>query len=87
MKWIDIGFKVLPYVIGAVNAAEKFVKGSGKEKQDAAVSMVETFVAAAEGVAGRDLLNDAAVQDALRNAIDAVVALQNTIAAVKASKA
>lgn len=86
MKWVEIGFRALPYVIAAVNAVEKFVAGKGQAKQDAAVDMVKTMLQAAEGTAGKDLLNDPDVERATRHAIDAVVALQNTIAAVKASK-
>ena len=86
MKWVEIGFRALPYILAAVTAVEKFVKGKGQEKQDAAVAMVETMLLATEGVTGKDLLDNDKVQTAVRHAIDAVVALQNTIAAVKASK-
>lgn len=80
-KWIGIGTKVVPLVIGAVNAVEKLLSAAkGKEKQDAAVSMVAAMLAVVEGGIDKDLLNDAAVQDAVRKVIDAVVALQNVIA-------
>lgn len=87
MKWLEIGMKLAPLVVAAVNGVERIVKNaSGKEKQDAAVDLVGSMLEAIEGLASKDLLNDVQVQLALRNAIDAVVALQNTIAAVKLLK-
>jgi hypothetical protein len=86
LKWVEIGFRAVPYVIAAVQAVERFVKGRGQEKQDAAVAMVETMVLATEGISGKELLDNTKVQAAVRETIDAVVALQNVIASVKASK-
>lgn len=87
MQWLEIGFRVAPYIVAAVSAVEKFLKGAkGKEKQDAALDMIGTFVLAAEGAVGKDLLDDTQVQIAARNAIDAFVAFQNTVAAVKAAR-
>lgn len=86
MKWAEIGFRALPYVLAAVSAVEKFVAGKGKDKQDAAVEMVKTMLEAVEGSADKNLLDDAQVEAAVRAAINAIVDLQNVIAAVKASK-
>ncbi len=81
MGWVTIGLKLAPLIIGCVQAIERLVKGAhGKDKQDAAVDMIGTVLAATEGLAGKDLLEDAAVQAATRKVIDAVVALQNVIA-------
>ena len=81
MGWVAIGLRLAPLIIGAVQAVERLVTSAkGKAKQDAAIDMVATVLAAVEGAAGQDLLNDAAVQDATRKVIDAVVALQNVIA-------
>lgn len=81
MGWLTVGLKLAPLIIGAVHAIEGLVTSKhGKDKQDAAVDLVGVMLAAIEGTAGRDLLNDAAVQDATRRVIDAVVALQNVIA-------
>ena len=81
MGWLVIGFKLVPLIIGAVQAVERLVSGAkGKDKQDAAVDMVGAMLATIEGATGRELLDDAAVQEATRQVIDAVVALQNCIA-------
>ena len=81
MPWITLGLKLAPLIVGAVHAVERLVKGAkGKEKQDAAVDLIATMLAAIEGAAGKDLLDDAAVQDAVRKTIDAVVSLQNILA-------
>ncbi len=81
MNWLLIGAKLIPIIVGAVQAVEHFLTGKhGKDKQDAAVDMVSAFLIAAEGMAGRDLLNDPAVREATRTVIDAIVAMQNVIA-------
>lgn len=81
VKWIGIGEKIVPLVITAVNAVEKLADSAkGKDKQDAAVDLVSSMLAVVEGGVNKDLLNDAAVQEAVRKVIDAVVALQNVIA-------
>jgi len=81
MGWVTIGLKLAPLIIGAVQAVERLVRSAhGKDKQDAAVDMIGAMLAAIEGSAGRDILNDAEVQLATRKVIDAVVALQNVIA-------
>lgn len=85
MGWISVGFRILPFILAAIPAVEKFVKGKGKEKQDAAIEMVATMLTAVEGAAGKDLLDDADVEAATRAAIDAIVALQNIIAKKKAA--
>lgn len=87
MKWVEIGFKLAPLIVGAVHAVEKLVKGAkGKEKQDAAVDLAGTMLQAIEGVASKDLLDDQKVQNAVRDAIDALVKVQNVIADVKGVK-
>jgi hypothetical protein len=87
MKWLSFVIKVAPLVMAAVHAVERVVIGAkGKDKQEAAVEIVRTLIASTETIAGRDLLNDAAVEAALRAAIDAVVALENAIANAKAAK-
>lgn len=82
-KWLAFGLKLIPYIIAAVAAVEKFVKGKGPEKQDAAVAAIAAALAAAEDVAGKDLLDDAEVEAAIRAAADAIVHVQNVIAARK----
>ncbi len=87
MQWIELGFKIGPLIIAAVNGVERIVKGAkGKEKQDAAVELVGEMLHAIEGATSKDILNDAEVQIAVRAAMDAIVNVQNVIAAVKQVK-
>lgn len=85
MQWLSIGLRVIPFIFAAVTAVEKFVKGTGQEKQTAAVEMVAALLESAEGVSGKELLDDEAVKQAAKEAIDAIVALQNVIAKRKAA--
>ena len=80
MQWITLGLKIVPLILGAINAVERFIKAPGVEKQAAALDMTQIMLAAVEGAAGRDLLNDEDVRVAAKEAIDAIVALQNVIA-------
>jgi hypothetical protein len=79
MGWLNIGIKVLPYIVEAVQWVEKFITTRGKPKQDAAVEMVKKMLDLAEAGTNQDLLNDDDVEAATRKVIDAVVALQNLI--------
>ena len=80
MKWVSIGLRIAPLIVTAIEAVERLVKGKGREKQDAAVAAIAAALEAIEAGAGRDLLDDAEVEAAMRAAIDAVVAVQNVIA-------
>ncbi len=87
-KWLPLGFKVAAAIPGIIAGVEK-LKGafkSGADKEDAAVDLTKAAVEFTEGVVDKDLVNDPAVEEATRNAIKAIVALQNTITAVKAAK-
>lgn len=84
--WLQVGLRVLQYIPAIVDIVERFWTSKGKAKQDAAVTMVNQLVEAAEGVAGRDLLNDPVVDTAARAVIDAVVAFQNILAEKGATK-
>jgi hypothetical protein len=88
LKWIGIGFKLVPLILGAIHAVEKFIKGiKGTEKQDAALAFATDVLAFAEGATGKDLLDDARMQEALRALIDAYVAVQNIAASLAAERA
>jgi hypothetical protein len=86
-KWIGIGLRVIPYIGQAIQVVEgiKGAKG-GAEKKAAVLAAVRTYVEAGEFVADRDLLEDSKVAEATGNVIDAIVSLQNAIAAAKAAK-
>ena len=77
-------FKLLPLITMAISAVETLSGKKGKEKQDAAIDLIGQFVPLAEAQVGHDLLNEAAVQDAIRKVIDAKVALMNVIRDVQA---
>ena len=80
MNWLSIGLKIVPYIFGAVSAVERFLTAKGVTKEDAAVAMTHAILQAAEAGADRDLLNDADVNKATREVMQAIVALQNVIA-------
>jgi len=80
MKWISIGFKLIPFIMESIKWVEKFVTKKGTDKQDGAVKMTLSMLGIAEEAMGKDILDDKNVQEAARRVIDAVVALQNLIA-------
>lgn len=86
MNWLSVGLKALPLILGAIGAVERFVKGKGREKQEAAIAMVQDMLAATEGVTGKELLEDASVAEAARKVVDAIVAFQNVIAKAQAQR-
>ena len=79
MGFVQIGLKLLPYIVEAVQWVERFITTKGKYKQDAAVYMVKSILGVAERGVDRDILDDDEVESATRKVIDAVVALQNLI--------
>jgi len=79
MGFLQIGMKLLPYIVEAVNWVEKFITRKGQPKQDAAIQMILSMLGIAESATEKDLLNDAKVEEATRKVIDAVVSLQNVI--------
>ena len=84
MKWLQIGMKLLPYIVSAVQSIERFfTAGKGKAKEDAAVATVHGILDMVEAGAGQDLLDNDKVQEAVRNVMQAVVSLQNVIQEVK----
>lgn len=86
MTWITGALKLIPLAMTAIGAVERFVKGKGKDKQDAAVAMVRDLLPMVEAGIGQDLLDDEKVQSALRKLIDAGVELQNVVADAKARR-
>ena len=82
MKWLHVGLKLLPYILSCVKAVEEFLGGPkrGKEKEDAAVGMVHAILQTIEAGIDRDLLNDGAVNAAVRKVMQSIVALENVVA-------
>ena len=68
--------------IGVVETIAHTIPGlSGQAKQDAVIQLVMESLQASEELTDKDLLNDADVQKAMRGVSDAIVALENIIAA------
>lgn len=88
MNWVTGALKLFPVIIAAVTAVERMVTAKkGKEKQDEAIAMIGDLVPLIEGSIGRDVVNEAEVQSAIRKVIDAVVALQNVVRDLVARRA
>lgn len=94
IRWNDVfkvGITVLNAVIPGVSVVETIARQipalKGKQKQDAVVELVKQSLATAENFAAKDLADDADVEQATRGVIDAVVALNNLIAAKSAARA
>jgi hypothetical protein len=82
MKWLNVGLKLLPYILSCVQAVEGFLTGPkrGEEKENAAVGMVHAILQTVEAGLDRDLLNDEDVNRAVRQVMQALVALENIVA-------
>ena len=79
MGFLDIGLRLFPLILTSIESVERFVRGKGSEKEDAAVTMVDTILRTVEAGTNKDLLNDAAVNAATRDVIKAVGSLQNVV--------
>ena len=90
-KILSVGTGIASLYVPALGAAIGTIEQAvpdlaGPNKKQAAVAMAQAVVEAAEGSAGKDLVNDAAVQQATSSFVDAYVALMNAIAAAKHAK-
>ena len=79
MGFLDIGLRLFPLILTSIESVERFVRGKGSEKEDAAVTRGDTILRTVEAGTNKDLLNDAAVNAATRDVIKAVVSLQNVV--------
>jgi|TARA_R110000824_G_scaffold105785_5_gene250233 CRISPR/Cas system CSM-associated protein Csm2 small subunit len=87
MVWLKGALKLIPLILAAVQAVERMSSKKGKDKQDEAVILVGDLVPLIEASVGRDVVDNEKVQSAIRKVIDAIVALQNVAADVKARRA
>lgn len=71
---------IVPGVAEVERRASDVATLKGKAKQDAVVALVKASTEVAESAAGKDVLNDPAVEAATRAVIDAVVNLHNVTA-------
>jgi ribosomal protein S12 methylthiotransferase accessory factor YcaO len=84
MKWLTIGLKLLPYIVTAVSSIERFfTSGKGKAKEDAAVATVSGILEIVEKGAGKSLIDNEQIQEAVRCVMRAIVSLQNIIQDVR----
>lgn len=80
MRFLPQVFKWVSLIMTAVGAVERLGTGlKGKQKQDAAVNLTGEMLPLIEGMVGRDVVDDEKVQDVVRETIDVVVKLQNTV--------
>ncbi len=82
---IDI-LKLLHAVNVGMAVVENIKAAKGAEKQAAVIAGVQEMLPEIEGLSGLDLVNDAALNAAIKAYIDAKVALENLIAAAKQLK-
>lgn len=83
-SWVISGIRLVPHVIAAVHAVESLATAkSGKEKQDAAVEAVQAALEITEASMGRDVVDNPKVEQAVRQLIDAYIAVQNAVASVR----
>ena len=85
-KFITAAFKWIPVIISAVGAVERMSTKKGKDKQDEAILLVGELIPLVEGTIPREVVDEGAVQDAIRKVIDAFVALQNIVRDVIAKR-
>jgi len=86
-KWLPITVSVLMKIPAAFAAIENIkMLWKGKEKEDAAIEVLKSFLPLAETAADQDLLKDEKVEEAIREVFKTLATVQNVIAAVKASK-
>lgn len=79
-KWSSVGLNFVPYIGQAMTIVEMISTLNGPAKRKQAVDLTRLLIPFGEGIAGRDILNDAEVVKAVEAFMDAHVALQNIIA-------
>ena len=80
MGFFQKAMSLVPYIVDAVGWVEKcFTSGRGKEKQDAAISLLLTMLDISRQVTQKQLLASSSVEQCARKVIDAVVSLENAI--------
>ena len=78
--WTRLALMIPSLVVSIIKAVETLKgPGNGETKREAVRDIVTVSVEAVEGVAGKDVFNDAEVQAAYRAMNDAVVAFQNIL--------
>jgi hypothetical protein len=75
MKWL----KFAPLIFYGIELVERTIKDKGDKKQASAVSHIERTVELSEGLEGKKAAAKPEVVKALKVAIDAVIAYENTM--------
>ena len=80
MKWLTVGLKIFPLIVGAIHAVESLMTNKkGKDKQDAAVDAIGAMIQAIELSVSKEIMDEKEFADLLRKIIDDYVAIQNFI--------
>lgn len=84
---INLGniLKLVPLIIQTMSTVEDLAK-KGHEKKASALLLTQQAITLIEGAAGKDYITDPLVVAATGNVIDAIKALENVIADVKARR-
>lgn len=69
----------LPIILQAVTAVERLSSKKGAEKRTEAIAFVRELIPMVESAIPREIVDEAAVQDAIGKVIDAIVALGNVV--------
>jgi photosystem II stability/assembly factor-like uncharacterized protein len=88
MKWLSVALRLLPFILSCVQAVEGVILGPkrGQEKENAAVGMVHAILQTIEAGVDKDLLNDEDVNRAVRECMQAFVALENLVVSKRGSE-
>ena len=85
MGWAAIGIKLIPIILGAIRSTETNSTKKGDGKLGDALTTVDAFMASLEGSCNQTLTQVDAVRDAIKEVMQAMVKLQNAVAASKQS--
>jgi hypothetical protein len=88
VKWIKLASTIIPMIVSAIHWVEQWAsEKESKQKQDAAVEVVQTLLGISSEVSGRELISDDRVESIVRQIIDLVVLLENTVAEIRGNTA
>ena len=89
LQWVKVAASILPMVVSAVQWVEQFVRGeSSQAKQDSAVEVIRTLlsISRSTGIASAESrLADPDTDRVVRQIVDLVVLLENTVAKKRAA--
>lgn len=83
MNWLAFAMKVPALISGGVQVVQHIKNAKGSEKKQAVVDSIPQSMELVEFAAGRDILNDPAIQQLVSAAIDAEAAALKAREALK----